>query len=168
MQSLVAYAFQAMDPAMVTFLSFLLACFLSTWPGNFLIGAVYTRVLSTAKSPVANKTMKEWLEELSPERDLAEFRSRTARIIGALERVIFIYALMFTQPSLITGVLILKAFFSWTEHRATADTEPKTRMLETIAHYHTYVIGNFLSLLTAIAAYQAASLWFPAWITKLI
>jgi hypothetical protein len=31
-------------------------------------------------------------------------------------------------------------------------------MLETIAHYHTYVIGNFLSLLTAIAAYQAASL----------
>jgi hypothetical protein len=49
-----------------------------------------------------------------------------------------------------------------------ADTEPKTRMLETIAHYHTYVIGNFLSLLTAIAAYQAASLWFPAWITKLV
>ncbi len=154
---------------MAIFLSFLLACILSTWPGNFLIGTIYTWILSTAKSPLPNKNMKEWLEELSPERDLAEFRSKTARIIGAGERVIFIYAFMFTQPNLITGVLILKAFFAWTEHRATADSAgEKTKMLETIAHYHTYVIGNFLSLLMAIAVYQAASLWFPTWIAKLI
>jgi len=152
-----------MDCGMGTFFSFLLACILSTWPGNFLIKTIYNWILGAAQSPVPNKTMKAWLEELSPDRDLAEFRSKTAWIIGSLERVIFLYALMFGQPSLITGVLILKAFFSWTEHRAAPDPAVTTgtsnpRMLETIAHYHTYVIGNFLSLLTALAVYQLVSL----------
>jgi hypothetical protein len=162
-----------MDSGMITFCSFLLACVLSTWPGNFLIRTTYSWILGAANSPVPNKTMKAWLEDLSPGGDLAEFRSKTAWIIGALERVIFIYALMFGQPGLITGVLILKAFFSWTEQRATADpaataAAESARRLETIAHYHTYVIGNFLSLLTALAVYQAASLWFPGWFAKLL
>lgn len=163
---------------MVTFLVFLLACVLSTWPGNFLIRTIYNLILGAVKSPVTGKTMKAWLEEISPDKDLAEFRSKTAWIIGSLERVIFIYALMFPQPSLITGVLILKAFFSWTEHRARpdqptsdqADTKQtasnqvteKSKMLETIAHYHTYVIGNFLSIVTAITVYHAAVAWFSA------
>ena len=151
---------------MAVFLSFVLACVLSAWPGNLLIRKAYDRILGAAKSPVSGKTMKAWLEEMSPDKDLAEFRSKTASIIGTLERVIFIYALMLAQPSLITGVLILKAFFSWTEHRATATAtateQPaeKSKMLETIAHYHTYVIGNFLSLLTAILLSHVALAWF--------
>jgi hypothetical protein len=168
---------------MVTFLLFVLACILSTWPGNFLIRTAYNRILSSVKGPVKDKTMKDWLEAISPDKDLAEFRSKTAWIIGALERFIFIYALMFSQPSLITGVLILKAFFAWTEHRARPDetdtdhagggntgatqAADKSKMLETIAHYHTYVIGNFLSIVTAITVYHAVA-WVPTLVEWLV
>jgi hypothetical protein len=153
---------------MVIFLSFFLACVLSAWPGNFLIRKIYDLILGSVKGPTKG-TMKKWLEDLAPDKDLDEFRSKTAALIGSLERVIFIYALMFAQPNLITGVLILKAFFSWTEHRMTADqSADKSRMLETIAHYHTYVIGNFLSVLTAILLYQLAVSWFPTAIAALL
>jgi len=40
-------------------------------------------------------------------------------------------------------------------------------MLETIAHYHTYVIGNFLSIVTAITVYHAVS-WVPPLVEWLV
>jgi len=95
--------------------------------------------------------MKAWLEERLPNRDLSEFRSDTAAFIGVTERWIYIFALMFSQPSLITGVLILKAFFGWTDKTPKIDrTETHDEMVAAVGFYHTYVIGNLLSLLTAI------------------
>lgn len=112
--------------------------------------------------------MKKWLEDHAPDRELAEFRSKTAAIIGALERIIYIIAVAFTQPNLISGVLILKAFFAWTHQRAVKTNGDTTAMYETIAHYHTYLIGNFLSLLLAVFLGLAHITWLPAAVVYLI
>ena len=40
-------------------------------------------------------------------------------------------------------------------------------MLEAVAHYHTYIIGNLLSLLAALALGVAAIYWFPKLLIRL-
>jgi hypothetical protein len=148
-------------------ISFVAACLLSTWPGNWMIRGAYNRILGSTKGPANSGTMKQWLEAHAPDSELAEFRSKTAWMIGALERIIYIIAFFFGQPGLITGALILKAFFAWTHQRAPKSDDDTTAMYETIAHYHTYLIGNFLSLLLAIFLGLASVHWFPALIVRL-
>jgi hypothetical protein len=145
-------------------ISFLLACILSTWPGNLIVKAIYHRLLSAAPSPVAGQSIKSWLEARAPQPELAEFRSKTAAVIGVLERIIFIFGFMFAQAGLIAGVLVLKAFFAWTHLEAPTGPAPapgRNAMLEAVAQYHTYIIGNLLSLLAALALGVAAIYGFP-------
>ena len=130
-----------------------------------MVKMIYSYLLDTAKSPIAGKSMKVWLEEEARDRDLAEFRSDTAAIIGILERYIYIFALMFAQPTLITGILILKAFFGWTD-RAGKETAVPQGMIGTVALYHTYVIGNLLSVLLAILLGLVGLYLFPGLLIK--
>jgi hypothetical protein len=159
----------------ITLTSFVLACLLSTWPGNWLIVCAYRRILRRAPEedpaprPPADGRHREFLD-------------RTAWIIGTLERIVLIYAMVYSQPSLITGVIILKAFFAWTQSAAKppiliidpADLATLQAELDRLAgddemamnkvldHYHTYIIGNFLSLLIAIGLYAASQYLFPS------
>ncbi|MBR0848281.1 hypothetical protein JQ543_11070 [Bradyrhizobium diazoefficiens] len=154
-----------MGASTLTLTSFILACLLSTWPGNRLVRLVYDLILGRPKEKDRHR----------------EFLTSTAWIIGTMERIILIYAMIYSQLSLITGVIILKAFFSWTQSTANPPiliidpADPAAlqaeanrlkgdndgAMREVLAHYHTYIIGNFLSLLIAIGLYAAAQYLFP-------
>jgi len=148
-----------------TIIGFAAACILSTWPGNALVEFCYSEILR-APSPNSGEVMGKWLDRDKPDPNLVKFRSKTAWIIGALERILYIYALHFSQPSLITGVLILKAFFAWTDRPNLIPSVPDPAqivhtILETKARYYTYIVGNLLSLVLAILLYEGFVHWFP-------
>lgn len=90
------------------------------------------------------------------------------------ERVIYIFGIMFNYPYLITGVLILKAFFAWTEKSAeppsgTTATAPNQQgMFAVIAHYHTYVVGNLLSVLTGLFFAMLGLYLFPLFFARAV
>ncbi len=133
-------------------LSFAIVGYASYFPGTVLIKLVYNGLLEEAKSPEkADQNLKQWIEGLLGN-DLAEFRAKTSGWIGVMERWVYIVSIMLGQFSLITGVLVLKAFFGWTDKTltATAEAEHVKGMKRTIALYHTYLLGNLLSLALGI------------------
>jgi hypothetical protein len=74
--------------------------------------------------------------------------------IGFFERQAYLYSLA-VLPSLMTGVLLFKAFFSWIN--SSAITEASHRQLA-IAQYYSYALGNLISLIWAIVFYHLAQL----------
>lgn len=148
----------AVEPTPYLF-SFLLACALSLFPGNLLVRWLHVRLLRWERPwPFGKK--KESIQEIIGERP--EHDTIGAMIMGRTERPLYIFAIMFAQSGVITAVIILKAFFNWTQ----VFTEPSLssdqlasppaeataieRMRKTIAHYHAYVIGNLISLALAL------------------
>ncbi len=75
------------------------------------------------------------------------------RVIGAIERQIYLYAL-FTgiAGGTISAVLLFKAFFAWVETKQD-DPKPADRLLS-LARYYGYAIANFVSLLAAIVLFE--------------
>lgn len=163
----------AAQDSFMLILCFLLAVGLSWWPGNLLVRMIYSHVLDIVRAPDAGKSMKEWLQERALEKDMADFRSDMSAIIGRLERIGYISAIVFSIPALITAIIILKAFFAWSESKdslgaATASqASSKPAYLATLAHYQTYVFGNLISLLFGVFLGLAALFLFPKWIAAL-
>jgi hypothetical protein len=164
----------------VVMTSFVIACVLSGWPGNQFIQMVFHLMLSHRRGPGGKGTMKEFLNGLKEDPQLAAFRAETSRTIGSLERVIYIFAIMFGLFPLITGVLILKAFYGWTDKSGTAKgtdesgtAKPSEEEMEInamhaqIAHFHTYIIGNFLSVMVAMLFGFLALYTLPKGLTKI-
>lgn len=80
-------------------------------------------------------------------------------LIGFIERAIYIYSIIIEEYSLISGWLVLKAFFGWISSSAIAkqnkdDLNVLPSFLTTseirIISYYLYIYGNGLSLLAAI------------------
>jgi hypothetical protein len=82
--------------------------------------------------------------------------------IGNIERIIYIYAIMFDKLSLLTAWVILKAFFGWLEKprmgsSATiegivgAGVEDRTdEVVASITLFYSYIYGNGISLLSGV------------------
>lgn len=92
------------------------------------------------------------------------------RIVGVLERQIYLYALMSPIHGLITAVLLFKAFSGWlklgdmpdakTEQTddSKANLESEFKGLKTLARYYSYAIGNFMSLAWAVLIFEGMRL----------
>jgi hypothetical protein len=65
----------------------------------------------------------------------------SAQMVGDLEKLIYVYAVMGNHDSLMAGWLILKGFSSWFPQ---SEKQP-------IRRYHAYVVGNGYSLLVGLA-----------------
>jgi hypothetical protein len=64
----------------------------------------------------------------------------TAKMVGDLERIIYIFGVVENQYSLIAGWLVLKGFLGWIPR-----SEP-----EPLPRYHAYLIGNGYSLVVGV------------------
>ena len=65
----------------------------------------------------------------------------TAKIVGHLEQIVYVFAVIESQYELIAGWLILKGFLGWIPPR---DPDP-------LGRYHAYLLGNGYSLLVGLA-----------------
>lgn len=66
--------------------------------------------------------------------------SKLATSVGGLERMFYIFAMMYETPEIVTGWLVMKAFFGWIR-------EKKAEELE---EFNVLVILNMLSLLIGL------------------
>jgi uncharacterized metal-binding protein len=76
------------------------------------------------------------------------FAMESAPLIGTIERVIYVFGIMFAGAyALISGWLVLKAFSAWLQGSELQPNPIRGRM----AYYHLYLYGNALSLMTGLA-----------------
>ena len=158
----------------VYLISFFIVCVLSQFPGNLLVYWLHTQFIRIRRHRPFGKKRVSTQEIIGrhPEHD-----TMGAMVIGCAERPLYIFAIMFAQPGVITAVIILKAFFNWTQvltetppapASAAENKSPKSlaaerheRMRKTIAHYHAYVIGNLISLALGLALAELGVHAFP-------
>jgi hypothetical protein len=161
-------------------LSFFFACALSQFPGNSLVYWLHV-CLVRRKRPwlfVKKRPSTQEIIGYQPEHDTIG-----ALIIGWTERPLYIFAIMFAQPGVITAVIILKAFFNWTqvftepslasdpgENRSAESiaAEKLERMRRAIAHYHAYVLGNLISLALGLMLGEVGVYAFPSLFSRLL
>lgn len=120
---------------------FVIACLLSTWPGNMIVAMIHKMQMRSLRNRDPRKTPGQLKEDFAALDD--DFDMRFAALIGITERFLYVYAVMFSQFSLLSGWLVMKAFFGWISNRGTTQKER-------LSHYHTYLFGNALSLLMGL------------------
>lgn len=92
------------------------------------------------------------------------------RIMGVIERQIYLYALISPIHGLITAILLFKAFSGWLKlgdmpdikaeqtDGAKENVESEFKGLKTLARYYSYTIGNFMSLAWAVFIFEGMRL----------
>src|SRR5213592_4294040 len=87
-------------------ISFVLATTLSIWPGYHFVLILHRLIRSRVQRSAG----------LPKDEDFIRTRSTLgASTVGCVERIAYIFGIMFAQAGIITGVIILKAFFAWTD-----------------------------------------------------
>ena len=126
---------------------------------------VFVREIAVLKTPAARGT--ETLEQII-KNVIAELRADlgadkpVGKVVGLIERELYLYALIFPIHSLITGVLLFKAFSGWLKLGDTPVTPDSQGVLssvelvglQTLVRYYSYAIGNFVSLAWAILIFE--------------
>jgi hypothetical protein len=122
---------------------FFVASFLAVIPGSFLVRVIYSFILHNTRSFDPKKTLLELGREYFDIPPNQDYSDPASALIGNLERCLYVFAIMFGQPGIITAVVILKAFFGWVEQLgAKATTNGAPSMKAHIAVYYVYIIGN--------------------------
>lgn len=80
------------------------------------------------------------------------------REVGFVERQIYFYGLLTGVSAVISGVLILKAFFAWIDVKQQNATDEDRYM--SLARFYGYAIANFVSLLWALLIFEGVRLLF--------
>jgi hypothetical protein len=132
---------------------FMAACLASYFLGNPLMCWIYERFWTSTTPILPNETPednKKRRESLARMLDL-----KYGGVIGRLERIFYIYAVMSQQYGIVTSVIILKAFFGWIktpsspERQLRFEFEDKSQFaiaqLEYVT-FHSYIYGNLWSL----------------------
>ncbi|HWX84653.1 MAG TPA: hypothetical protein VNZ48_13720 [Xanthobacteraceae bacterium] len=114
---------------------FAVMCAVSWYPGNRLVWFTWTKLAARAQFPGGKP-------------------SKLSGPIGGLERVLYIFGVMSGQYQLITGWLVMKAFFGWIKSESAADVQGGSVDDGTSAaldRFNSFLIGNLLSLLIGLA-----------------
>ena len=106
---------------------------------------------------------RESPEEHRPELEVYKHKT-IGKVVGFLEKEIYLYALVAQVQPLIGSVLVFKAFTGWIRAEATArpsEAAPSgeaedsaTVRTGAILRFYTYAIGNFVSLLWALGIFE--------------
>ena len=140
----------------------------------------FAREVAVLKKAPAGGTLN--LEQMT-QKVTAELRADlgadrpVGRVVGVIERELYLYALIFPIHGLITAVLLFKAFSGWLELSGSPEKtggeilgSAELAGLGTLSKYYSYAIGNFLSLIWAILIFEvirAVMRFFPqtaAWL----
>jgi hypothetical protein len=145
------------DDKVVYLLSFFLAVSLAIFPGNWVVRVIHGQVFEKVRSSEESKRFIE-----------LEFKSTGAKWIGQAERTIYIFGIMFGQPGVITGVIILKAFFNWTDKFLASVPPDNARVdlrrqnyVDMISNYHVYLAGNLISIIVGLTLGELGIFLFP-------
>jgi hypothetical protein len=134
-------------------IAFLVVCTISWFFADNLIQYFYTRRLHS----VVQRSPDQTIGKIAQEEDA--WRRRLAldfgRIIGRLERIFYIYALMFDALGVLTSWVILKAFFGWIQSPSSSQPDDADGA-RTMLSFYLYIYGNALSILSAILLYRLA------------
>jgi hypothetical protein len=117
---------------------------------------VFVREVAVLKTPPARGT--EMLEQIITN-VIAELRADlgadrpVGKVVGLIERELYLYALILPIHGLITAVLLFKAFSGWLKLGDTPVTPDSQGVLssvelmglQTLVRYYSYAIGNFVS-----------------------
>ncbi len=143
----------------VWILSFLIAAFAGSWSVNPIVFRLFDAEMRRCAAKLVNDDQRM---ETSAEDEYKlikkHFDMELAPLIGKVERVIYVFGIMFGGAfALISGWLVLKAFAAWVgEIRRPETPENVTTSVEKtsaprLAYYHLYLYGNALSLLAGLA-----------------
>jgi hypothetical protein len=129
------------------FCGFAAACLVSWVWADIVIQSLYNKRFKEMMESNPNLTHSQatqarhsWNRKL----DL-EFGKR----IGRIERIFYIYAVMFDALTLLSAWVILKAFYGWIQKPSVAQSDAPEAEKE-ITTFYLYIYGNALSLLVAL------------------
>jgi hypothetical protein len=152
--------------ALIFVVSFLIAALLAIAPGHHIVRGLHNLILHNVRTYDPTKTLQQLVGEffgLSPH---AKHYDPAGGLVGCLERSVYVFAIMFAQPGVITGVLILKAFFGWVEKISDTDPDKAPSVRAYVAVYYAYIIGNLISLIVGLALGELGFLLFPRLLAK--
>ena len=147
-------------------LSFLIAVFLSVVPGHPIVRGVHNLIHHNIRTYDPAKTLQQLVGEFFGLAPQAKHFDPAGGLVGCLERAVYIFGIMFAQPGVITGVLILKAFFGWVDKIAGSDPNRTPSVRAYVAVYYAYIIGNLISLIVGLALGELGFLVFPRLLAK--
>jgi hypothetical protein len=111
---------------------FLVACALCWCVGNTLVQKLWTNIVTGFS--VASGTVTA----LGP-------------VVGRLENVLYIFAVMADKYDIIPGWLVMKAFFGWIHVRPRSQDAQAKEGHDALAKFNEYLIGNLLSLFLGLS-----------------
>jgi len=121
-------------------------------------------VLSLFANPLIARLMEWQIGKRFKEDTQSEVNAHDlpfAAIIGNLERVLYIYGVVTSQYAVISGWLVMKAFFLWIRSGGPSDSRLDIR------HYFVYLYGSGLSLIAGLALGQIAKWFIAQWLMTL-
>ncbi len=130
-----------------SFFGFLFACLLSWYFADSIIQRLYSKrfdEMMGADQNLTGKDIQRGKVDLANKLDL-DFGKR----IGRIERVFYIYSIMFNALTLLSAWVILKAFYGWIQKPEIARSLASESTKE-ITTFYLYIYGNALSLLMGL------------------
>ncbi|WP_445371830.1 hypothetical protein ACH518_03135 [Methylomonas sp. HW2-6] len=106
------------------------------------------------QKPMPDKPLVESLRQAidSELQDLSE-RQPLGKVVGILERQLYLYGMVTQIHAFIGAILLFKAFSGWLTTQA--KDSPEGKSMKTLARFYSYAIGNFLSLTWALIIFEA-------------
>ena len=128
------------------FIGYVVACAISWFAADPIIHWRYKQLFHQLTND-PNKTGKQHEADKAKLASILELKF--GKRIGRIERLIYIYAVMLNQFTLLSAWVVLKAFYGWLEKPALAKAFPNDDSKHATLYY-AYIYGNGLSLLTAL------------------
>jgi len=132
----------------------------------FCIDAFVTEFVLMKRGPLVGQSLDEAIRAAKAQ-DREDFGvgRPLGKVVGVIEREIYLYALLTPIHGLITAVLLFKAFSGWLRLGDTSNGDDKDQLLEetgkaetkglrTLARYYSYAIGNFISVAWALLMFE--------------
>jgi hypothetical protein len=133
---------------------------------GWCIDAFVSEVALLKKGKSSQQSLQEAIQAaIAEDREDLGAKRPIGRIVGVIERQIYLYALFSPIHGMITAVLLFKAFSGWLKlgdpldksgHEADLKVNGETEIkgLRTLARYYSYAIGNFMSLAWALLIFE--------------
>lgn len=121
---------------------------LLTWSG--LVSGSIRMALRLLEREAADGSLLD--EALKREMRAQSERKTTGKVIGAIESLLYVYALVAGYAEILVGVLAFKGFTGWLAFKEPDQAHGKS--LGTLVRFYSYAIGNFLSLVWAVVAFE--------------
>lgn len=138
---------EAMQVDIRWWICFSVAVFISAVLGNRIVAISHDKaaekITASIDSQIERDKVKEEIDNI--------LSMQLGGWIGAIERCLYIFAIMWPMPTLLGAVLLFKAFSNWAERPNYSGS-----LHSKLALHYLFVFGSFASLIVAIALGEMA------------